>query len=117
MFTKKDIIDLIDRNDRAVLRGVLAIDDRQTSAERATGETRENNGIGWNSFDARIMGSFAGFIRHRGFLTEKQIVMARKTVRKYAGQLADIANDRAAEAGRPNPLPQADENGRTEILD
>lgn len=97
MFTKDQIKGLLETNDKAVCRGVLAIFEYQTSYEKEANMTNEDNGVGFNGADADILSSFAKGIKRYGNLTEKQMVIARKKMMKYAGQLAKIANEKNAE--------------------
>lgn len=82
-------------NDIWVCRAVKAIYDCQTLTEQTMGETKENNGIGFNGVDANILSSFAQFYIKTGFLTPKQIAIARRKIGKYAGQLLKIAKAKA----------------------
>ena len=55
-------------------------------------DTHEHNGVGFNGIDGGIMSSFSEFYKKTGFLTYKQMKIARKKMLKYAGQLTKIAN-------------------------
>lgn len=92
VWTKDEIKDHMKNEDAWLYRGILAIYNRQTDNEQFSGETHDSNGVGFNGVDAPIMSSFAEFLKKTGFLTEKQQVIARKKMMKYAGQLASIAN-------------------------
>jgi hypothetical protein len=92
MYTKEAIRTLLETNDRAVARGVVAIYRYQTEAEQATQTTRDANGVGFNGVDAEILSSFALWINGGRPLTPKMLALARKKMMKYAGQLARIAN-------------------------
>lgn len=94
MYTKQDIVKMLETNDKAVCRGVAAIYKFQTESEKSTQTTKENNGVGFNGADAEILSSFAEFYKKTGFLTPKQLAVARKRIVKYAGQLTSIANTR-----------------------
>lgn len=97
MFKKEDIRAMLETSDKAVVRAVLAIYEYQTASEQNAMTTNEDNGVGFNGTDAGIMSSFAQGIKKYGSLTEKQMVIARKKIIKYAGQLAKIANAKAEE--------------------
>ena len=88
------------------VRAMLAIYDRQTATEQATEATSVDNGIGFNGLDAAILSSFSKQVQRwdsmpadlRRFpvpLSDKQLVIARKKMAKYAGQLARIARTKA----------------------
>ena len=91
-WTKEEIKDLLGRNAKAVTNGVLAIYRNQTRDEQCTQSTNHNNGIGFSGADAGILSSFAEQLLRGQNLSEKQMVIARKKIMKYAGQLARMAN-------------------------
>jgi len=94
----KALLARTDRNaDEFIGRAVHALFLRQTEGERLNGMTVEHNGRGFNGPDATILTSFARFWKKAGFLTPKQTALARKKLKKYARQLAEIAEERAAE--------------------
>ena len=95
---KREIQALIDRNDKAVLRGIVAIYAYQTAAEQASAMTCEENGVGFSGCDAELLSSFAEQIKARGSLSQKQMVYGRKKIRRYWRQLAIIAERKAAQA-------------------
>lgn len=92
MWTKAQILELLDKNDRAVSRAITALFKRQTSDEQAQRTTRKANNVGFNSGDAPLLSYYADYIQARGQLTGRHLDQARRRVRKYAGQLVDIAN-------------------------
>ena len=92
VWTKEEIRDLIEKNDEMVKRSVIKLYQYQTEYEKEIKSTEEDNGVGFNGLDANIMSSFAEFALKSGFLTPKQIKIARNKLKKYAGQLARIAN-------------------------
>lgn len=79
-------------NDAWVLRGLAAIYKYQTEDEKTSEETKHSNGVGFSGADANIMSSFAKQIARRGSLSEKQLVIARRKMQKYARQLVRIAS-------------------------
>jgi len=93
-WTKEEIKEMLKTNDKAVLRGIVAIYNKQTSEEQQIKETNVTNGKGFNGVDARFLSSLAEQIMQSNRLTEKQIVSARKVILKYSGQLANIANEK-----------------------
>lgn len=95
MHTKDTILALLDRSDLAVGRALLALFNRQTAEEQGTGATVEQNGQGFNGVDASFGSSLAVQFRDKGSLSPRQIACGRKMLRKYAGQLAEIANAKA----------------------
>lgn len=91
-FTKKQIREKLETDDKWLIRGVMAIYDKQTADEARAEATKYHNGVGFNAGDGRWGASFAGFARRNGYLTTKQINYIRPKMLKYAGQLAKIAN-------------------------
>lgn len=88
-----------DKGGKWLYRAILAIYNNQTKTEQNTHATIENNGIGYNGFDAEIMTSFAKrIISHNKravypqALSPKQRKVARSRIVKYTGQLVAIAN-------------------------
>jgi hypothetical protein len=104
MFTKEAIKELLTTSDRAVEKGLTTLLSRQTAEEIATDSTHVHNGRGFSAFDAEFMTSLAKQVEAkiaRGVklgecLSEKQMVYARKKIMRYAGQLAEVANEKLA---------------------
>lgn len=94
-WNKDNMKDILAKYDDQVCKAIVKIYEYQTADERVCHETKENNGVGFNGADAPIMSSFAEFYMKRGFLSPKQLMIARKKIMKYAGQLANIANAEA----------------------
>jgi hypothetical protein len=90
----EEIRSLLEKNEIMVKRSVVEIYNNQTSEEKLTGETKENNGVGFNGVDAYIMSSFARQIIEKNFLSKKQMIIAKKKIKKYARQLTEIANNK-----------------------
>lgn len=94
MWTKERIHELLDGNDAAVIRGMYAIQARQTADEQAGHLTKHTNGIGWSKFDAEWMGEMIDGHRKWGRLTPKQMAVTRNKLKRYHRQLCEIANER-----------------------
>lgn len=97
IWTIEEIKNLMATNDRVLYRALYTLYTYQTTAEQEYGQTIASNGVGFNGCDAEILTSFAKFLMRTGFLTEKQKVLARKKMVKYAKQLTKIANEQEAE--------------------
>lgn len=72
-------------NNLMVERSLLILYSRQTLAERAEETTAENNGMGFNGCDAKLLTSFAKQIKTNKYgyaegarLSRKQLTWARK---------------------------------------
>jgi hypothetical protein len=107
-WNKDTILALLNESDKAVCRAVLAIYEKQTENEQATDSTAEQNGVGFNGADAGFGSSLAKQYAERGSLSPRQIACARKMMRKYAGQLAEIANAKAKATAAPAPETDAE---------
>jgi hypothetical protein len=94
-YTKDQIKTMLETRNVAVIKGILAIFAYQTATEQTVEETNQSNGVGFNGVDAPIMSSFAKQLQNGRTLSEKQMVLARKRIIKYAGQLLRIANEKA----------------------
>ena len=88
--------ELLEKRDDAVERGVVAIYKRQTSDEQRMQETKYNNKVGFTGADAEFGSSLAQQLLRGYHLTAKQMLYARRMMKRYAGQLAKIANKQIA---------------------
>ena len=96
--TKDYIIDLLRRNDKAIIRALVVLNERQTSDESSQEVTKYRNEEGFRPCHARMGSSMAKFYLERGFLSAKQIAWWRKItpsgkmrIEVYASQLLAIA--------------------------
>lgn len=103
MVTKAQVIDLLQTNDKAIARALVALNERQTASERNSQSTFNDNGEGFVPCDARMGTSMAEFYTRYGRLSEKQLAYWKRTnvrgvmrICKYAGQLVRIAEAKAA---------------------
>ncbi len=102
-WNKTNIRELLEKNDRAVNRGIIRIYEYQTQDEKKKAQTKESNGVGFNGVDAPFGTFLAEYILSKrknvndyNVLTGNFLERARKITIKYAGQLAFIANERDA---------------------
>ena len=103
MTSKFEIIQLLNTNDKAVARAVFVLNQRQTLSEQNSAHTINRNGVGFTPADARMGTSMAKFYDRNGYLSPKQIAYWRKPnakgiprICKYAGQLLEVAKQRAS---------------------
>lgn len=87
---------LLLHNPKAVLRGVLAIYERQTADEQSSGYTKKQNGIGFNGPDSAVMSRYAKKLLAGRNLMPHENADARERIYKYAGQLLQIALEKKA---------------------
>lgn len=92
VWTEEEIKHYVQTNDKVLYGALRKLYAEQTADEQMAGETKHNNGVGFNGADAKIMSSFAQFLARTGFLTPKQRAVARKKLVKYNRQLTRLAN-------------------------
>lgn len=92
VWSVEEIKTLVQTNDRVLYGALLYLYRYQTEDERRTRETKNNNGVGFNSVDAKFLSAMAEFYKKAGFLTPKQREITRKKLVKYSKQLTKIAN-------------------------
>lgn len=102
---KQTIVTLLMNNPKAVARALVVLNERQTAGEQRSGETICNNGMGFTPSDARMGTSMANWYSAKGYLSPKQLAYWMKPnakgiprICKYAGQLLQIANAKAAKS-------------------
>lgn len=81
---------LIKKNEGALLKAILIIYDNQTEAEKRAGESVENNGVGFNQFDAITMSEIAQKLKAGQRISPKEIAIARIVMPKYWKQLMRV---------------------------
>jgi hypothetical protein len=92
VWTKEGIAELLATNNTMVGRSLVQLFKRQTSDEQAAHITMHNNARGFNGVDAQILSSLAEFYMRNDYLSPKQLVLARRKLKKYTGQLVLVAN-------------------------
>ena len=114
MVTKAEIVEMLKTNDRAVARALVVLNERQTQTEKSCEATINDNGVGFTPADARMGTSMAQFYTKFGRLSEKQLAYWRKPnvrgvprICKYAGQLLEIAQQKAQAAKMMEPKQNA----------
>ena len=87
VWDKEALCCLLAASNKAVVRAVLVVYRNQTEYERVCQATQENNGVGFSGVDAEILSSYAEFYLKTGFLTPKQVAIARNKIKKYWRQI------------------------------
>ena len=90
-YTKEEIREKLATDIRWLIRGLIAIFDRQTADEQQSDQTNHNNSVGFNGTDAPFMSIMARRAKEGKPFSEKQIACIRKAMLKYAGQLHKIS--------------------------
>jgi SNF2 family DNA or RNA helicase len=96
----QELIDRMDKDDEFLVGALLHIYSFQTLDEQATESTRHLNDVGFNALDAGIMSSFAEFYNRTGFLSPKQLNLARRKMKKYTRQMIPYTIKPASIKGR-----------------
>lgn len=99
-YTKENIWKNLSTDDKVLYWALLNMLRMQTPDEQVELRTTHVNRRGFNSADAAFGTSLAQQYQVRKSLSQKQKDMARKMLRKYCGQLADIANENWARKQR-----------------
>ena len=92
VWTEDEIRVLIQQNDKVLYGALRKLYAEQTADEQRAGETKHNNGVGFNGADSKFLSSVAEFLNKRGFLTTKQKAVVRRKLVKYNRQLTRLAN-------------------------
>lgn len=103
--SKIDIVRILETNDKAVVRALIVLTERQTIDEQNSEQTINRNGRGFTPADARMGTSMAKFYQRNGYLSPKQLAYWRKQnskgiqrIVKYAGQLLEVAKLKAEQS-------------------
>jgi len=91
-------------NDKALLRAIVVIGDRQTPEEMAMAETVDHNNRGWGAIDAPFFTPLYFRILHQQPLTRRELAIARNKMPKYWRQLMEVSKARYPH-GPPQPGP------------
>jgi hypothetical protein len=86
-WNKERIVSLLQTNNRAVEKAIVAIYHRQTLDEQSTQETKHANGIGFTGAHARLGTYYARWILEGNCLTGKHLEKARAMSLHYTAQL------------------------------
>jgi len=99
---KDAIVELLRTNDKAIIRALIVLNERQTIDEQLSTTTKYQNGKGFRPCHARMGTSMAEFFTKNNYLSPKQIAYWRKPNTKgimrieiYANQLLKIAEAKA----------------------
>ena len=96
------------KSDKAVITGMLKVYQFQTNIEKAHETTRVVNFVGFNGVDAELLTSFCKQYQVKGYLTDKQIALARKKMLKYSKQLFNCLCADHGEKIKDIPKPKKD---------
>lgn len=100
--TGNDIVNLLRTNDKAVVRALVVLNERQTTDEQNSERTKHRNDRGFRPCHAKMGTSMAKFYKRNGYLSPKQIAYWRKEGKEgmriaiYWRQLLAEAHKKAA---------------------
>jgi len=100
-WTKDEMILILSKRDDQVAKALLKLYEFQTANEQDAEETLYRNNVGFNGVDGPFLSNVAQFYNKHGYLSPKQLFRVRKALRKYAGQLAKIANGEITAPSNP----------------
>lgn len=115
-WTKDTIWNTLSTNDDQLKKALLKLYEFQTSSEQAAQHTKYQNSVGFNGVDGKFLSNVAEFLKRNGYLSSKQIFRVRKSLRKYAGQLAKIANGELETSVEPININKLKMRGRRQPL-
>ena len=99
------IVNLINTNDRAVVRGLVVLFGEQTLDEQKAEDTRHTNRRGFRADHASYGSKYAKKALRGEALTEKEVAWGRRTLVRYRWQLLIAAAKKALQTHRPELLP------------
>lgn len=102
---KAYLCDLLDYSDDAVKLAIINIDSMQTVPEKDSGQSIEENTVGWTKVDASEMGLIADKIKSGQQLTAGEIAKSRNKMKKYWKQLMFQIQNRMAQKEAQNNTP------------
>lgn len=91
-WTKDAIVGLLQNNDKAVERAMVAIWERQTMDEQSSETTNHHNNVGFAGWSVRNGSYYAKWVLSGKRLTRHHLDKARKIAIFHATQLTKIAN-------------------------
>ena len=98
LWNEAKITKLLNENDRAVERAIVAIYDRQTQDEKSASDTKHRNGRGFRANHGTKGSYYARWVLGGRRLTGHHLENARKIALHYVKQLAIVANAKAGAA-------------------
>jgi hypothetical protein len=80
------------KQDAMRIKALLWIYKYQTPEEKHAQTTRVLNGVGFTGVDGELLSSFAKQIISKGYLSDRQMEIVRKKMKKYEMQMMKISN-------------------------
>lgn len=99
--TVESITEMLRHNNKALIRAIVVLNERQTTDEQIAQDTKYHNGMGVRPCHARMITSMANFYASRGYLSPKQLAYWRMLnkhgkmrIEVYSGQLLKVAKEK-----------------------
>jgi hypothetical protein len=89
---KESILAKLNSDPEFTKRALLKLFELQTHDEQNSENTIEHNGVGFNGTDGYIMTAIAKHYIAKQYISPKQMAIVDKKIKKYAQQIANIAN-------------------------
>lgn len=99
MYTKEQILDKVQTDQKWLERAIIAIYDRQTTDEKATEDTIYHNKKGFKSCHAKRGSYYAKWILSGKHLTDYHVEKAKKMIKPYIGQLLKVIKEKEESHG------------------
>jgi len=106
-------IDEIVQSNEYTISALLALYGYQTQDEQTSEYTTSLNGAGFNKIDAPILSSISQFFLKNGFLTEKQLSLVKRSIKKYHTQIEAFELTPVKTKEPKTKEPKTQENGGT----
>ena len=91
---KEYLQQLVKTNDRALMRAIWVIYQRQTEDEQAMGQTVDHNGRGFGKVDAMFFTSLVHRVQAGQGVASSELAIARNKMPKYWRQLMIVSKER-----------------------
>lgn len=91
-YDKDSIQAFLIKSDLFVVKSLMLLYSLQTDNEQNAGTSIDDNGVGFNKLDAKILTSIAVQCRRTRHITSKQLNLCRNKLMKYAKQVSKVAN-------------------------
>ena len=93
IWTEQEILNLLDRSPKFVLRCMFVLYDEQTPEEKELKKTLARDGKGYNKYDSVTVFEYVDKYNFNGGLTLADIAVIRNIVKKYSKKLCKKANE------------------------
>ena len=87
---KDQILQLLARNDQAVMQAITFLQAQQTDEEQLCSNTIYRNNKGWNAYEAEFGASLAAQIQTGQGFSKRQMLAARQMTMRHAKQLSEL---------------------------